>query len=198
MEKNKAIILKTYLPQKYKVCLLDVRLGKILAVPNRDDIGYGSLLLYVARQTSGNNNLYFMHTIDLIDMPLQIAIDDILFLHHVLEMCYFFVPLGEYVDGLFDLIILLYTSDNLLQNATLKKIFLFQLFARLGLYPEEQKFQHPYFHYLATTSIDIIAQCPINLMIEAELEVWLLQCIEVHPLASSFKTVNFLHDNRIV
>jgi hypothetical protein len=198
MEKNQAIVLKTYLPQKQKVCLLDAHLGKIMAVPHRQDIGYGSLLVYFAREWQAHNQLYMMQSIELIDMPLQLAADDILFLHHVLELCYFFLPLGHCNRHIFHLVLFLYTSQHLIQNSYLKKVFLFQFFSTLGLYPQEHKFQQAHFHYLASTSIDIIAQQAIDLMVESELDNWLLRCIEIHPCARSFKTVHFLHSNRVI
>ncbi len=191
--KNKAIVLKTYLPAKHKLCLLDDQLGKIMAVPNRDDIGYGAFILYQAREQNG---FYFMYAIEIIDLPLMLGKDDILFVHHVLELCYFFVPLHEQIPGLCHLLIKLYNCEKIVNNIQAKKIFLFQFFAALGLYPEGARFQTPYFHQLAAASIDNIALYPIDLMIEQELDNWLLSCIALHPCTHNFKTVHFLQQNR--
>lgn len=194
MEKNKAIVLKTYLPQKYKLSLLDDDLGKIMAVPNRMHIGYGALIHYHARIQNG---LYFMHSIDIIDLPFALAKEDILFVHHVLELCYFFVPLGCQTPRLFELIMLLYSS-SVLKHDTVKKIFLFRLFACLGLYPEDQKFNTPYFHHLALAAVDIIMVQPLDMVVEQALDEWLLSCIALHPCTHNFKTVHFLSKNRTV
>lgn len=194
-EKNKAIVLKTYLPQKYKLCVLDSDLGKVMTVPNRSDIGNGALILYFPRE---QQMLYFMHGIEIIDSPLMLAKEDILFIHHVLELCYFFVPIGERVPQLFVLLMALYTSQTLLHTIIAKKVFLFQFFACLGLYPEGARFQTPYFHQLAMASIDNIALSPIDLVIEQELDEWLRSCIALHPCTHNFKTVHFLQNNRII
>lgn len=194
-EKNKAIVLKTYLPQKYKLCVLDDTLGKVMTVPNREDIGYGTLILYHARE---QQFIYFMHGIEIIDLPLILAKEDILFVHHVLELCYFFVPVGVRVPRLFQLLTNLYYSPALLHTNISKKLFLFQLFACLGLYPEGAHFQTPYFHQLSIASIDNFALQPIDLMIEQELDEWLLECIARHPCTHNFKTIHFLQNNRIL
>lgn len=193
--KNKAIVLKTYMPHKQKLCLLDDELGKVMAVPNRLDISYGAFIMYHAREKDG---LYFMHAIEIIDLPFMLGKEDILFVHHVLELCYFFVPLRERIAGLCQLIVKLYNSEALIKNIQAKKIFLFQFFASLGLYPEQARFQAPYFLQLARASIDNIALYPIDLMIEQELDNWLMSCIALHPCIHNFKTVHFLQQNRIL
>lgn len=195
VERNKAIVLKTYLPQKYKLSLLDWHLGKIMGVPNRVDIGHGALIEYHLREQNG---FYFMHGINIIDLPFALAKEDILFVHHVLELCYFFVPLGGEVPRLFDLIMILYDASNALIHDNAKKLFLFKLFSCLGLYPEDPKFRTPYFHQLAGSSIDMITIQPLDLVIEQALDEWLLSCIALHPCTHNFKTVHFLHKNRMV
>jgi hypothetical protein len=194
-EKNKAIVLKSYLPGKYKLCVLDQDLGKVMTVPNRQDIGNGALILYHPRE---QQMLYFMHGIEIIDSPLVLAKEDILFVHHVLELCYFFLPLGDSVPEVFALLMALYTSQALLHTVVAKKVFLFQFFACLGLYPEGSRFQTPYFHQLALLSIDNIALHPIDLVIEHELDEWLRSCIALHPCTQNFKTVHFLQNSRII
>ena len=194
-EKNKAIVLKTYLPQKYKLCVFDNDLGKVMTVPNREDIGYGALICYHAR---AQQSLYFMHGIEIIDSPLMLGREDILFVHHVLELCYFFVPLSSPMPRLFELLLELYSSKTILHTIIAKKVFLFQFFAGLGLYPEGARFQTPYFHQLAIASIDNIALYPIDLVIEQELDDWLLNCIALHPCTHNFKTVHFLQNNRTI
>ena len=92
MEKKTGIILKTFFPKKMKMVLLDEQMGKIEGVPPSDQFACGALLTYYAHQ---RGKIYFLHRIDLIDMPLTLAKDDILFLHHVLEICYFCAPFGN-------------------------------------------------------------------------------------------------------
>jgi hypothetical protein len=198
MEKNKAIVLKSFLPYKQKLCVLDRELGKIMVVPMRQNMSYASLIFYHIREQGNQNSIFFIHDIEVIDMPLLMAQNEILFIHHVLELCYFFMPLNSPAPCIFDLMQSFYTSEKLMQSSILKKVFLFQFFMNIGLFPEDRRFDHPYFHYLATASIDIIDEHIIHLVIEQALDDWLMRCIKMHPSISNFKTVHFLQNSRIV
>ncbi|MCX5922704.1 MAG: hypothetical protein NTX86_05265 [Candidatus Dependentiae bacterium] len=195
MEKNKGIVLKTYLPQKCKIVVLDNEIGKIVVVPNRQDISYGACIMYSIRE---QHNCSFIYDIELIDSPLCLGKDDILFVHHILELCYYFIPAQSSVSPLFNLLILLYESRHVFEDSVVKKLFLFKFFTTLGFYPEGQRFQTPYFHILASTSIDNLIGLTIDLKVEQELDFWLLHCISLHPCINNFKTVSFLHNNRAV
>lgn len=195
MEKNKGIVLKTYVPQKCKLAVLDQELGKIMAVPNRQTIGNGAFINYYVQP---RQNMHFIYDIELIDLPMALAKEDLLFVHHILELCYYFMPLNSCSHSIFNQLIFLYTSPVVLSSMLLKKVFLFQLFTKLGLYPEGPQFQTPQFHFLATASIDTIPLQKIDLIIEQELDTWLLNCISLHPCAKNFKTIQFLHTNRVL
>lgn len=195
VEKNTGIVLKTYLPAKSKISLLDHTLGKIVGVLTRADISSGACVSYFVNK---NSSVYFIQDIEIIDMPMALAHNDIFFLHHVLELCYYFVPSGSRAPQLFNLLIALYTCEQILRNIQMKKVFLFQLFTIVGMYPDDVQFRTPYFHQLASASIDTLVGQPLDLVIEQQLDAWLLQCIAMHPCAQNFKTVSFLYDNRIV
>jgi len=193
VEKNKGIVLKTYQPYKCKLSILDMHVGKIMAVPNRDGIGNGACISY---QIDEQPHIYFIRDINIIDMPMALAKDDILFVHHILELCYYFIPMGSTNPRIFPLLVKLYESPHIFQDTLLKKIFLFKCFTTLGLYPESKKFQQHSFLQLAATSIDNLTSPLVDLTIEKELDDWLLHCISSHPCIGNFKTVNFLHENR--
>lgn len=195
VEKNTGIVLKTYFPGQCKVSLLDQTLGKIVGVPVRTDMSSGACISYFVQQT---NSVYFMQNVEIIDVPMAMAYNDILFLHHILEVCYYFVPSGSRAPRLFALLVALYSNQQKLWNAQMKKLFLFQLFTVIGMYPEDAQFRTPYFHHLASASIDTLADQSLDLVIEQQLDAWLLRCIAQHPCAHNFKTVSFLYDNRIV
>ena len=101
MKEYVGIIVKTYLPQKYKLAILDKELGKIVCVPHREDIRCGTLISY---HLSQQKNVYFIQNITIIDMPLSLAQYNLIFLHHVLEICYYFIPVGSNVPEIFDLL----------------------------------------------------------------------------------------------
>lgn len=195
MEKNKGIILKSYQPYTCKVVILDADFGKITAVPHRENMSNGLCVSYYLQEQP---NIYFMRDIEIIDMPMALGKEDILFVHHILELCYYFIPMGGCAPGIFPLLVKMYDSPHIFQSTLLKKIFLFQCFTVLGLYPEGRRFQDPLFLYLSTASIDNLADQSVDLVNERELDTWLLHCISVHPCIEHFKTINFLHTHRVV
>lgn len=190
MEKKNGIILKTFFPKKMKMVVLDQQLGKIEAVPPSDLFTAGSLLAYHAQQRS---HVYFLHEISLLDMPLHLAKDDILFLHHVLEICYFCVPFGSNVPEIFNAVMQLYQEHCL--GYGFKIAFLFKLLILLGMHPDEPHFQDPFYYHLGRESIDTIMDKSIHLDTKQTLHEWVRSCIAIHPLIHAFKTMHFL-DNK--
>ena len=194
MKKHRGIIVKSFIPQKQKLCVLDETLGKIMCVPNRDHLSNGLQISYYAQE---KNNIHFLHNIEIIDAAFSLAQEDILFYHHVLELCYYFVPLGSYAPALFDLLLYLYASPKNFFSTVTKKIILFKIFVALGIHPEDSRFQMPWLHRLASESIDNITDEIVNLSFEKVLDDWLFCCITEHPYNEQFKTVRFLTMNRV-
>jgi len=190
MKRNIGIILKKYQPQKQVISILDKSLGKIRCTPGNQNVVLGSLASYFI---SSNRSFYFIQNIEILHIPFKIAIDDILFLHHVLELCYQFIPPQCPSGEIFDLIKYLFFFPNMIKYDIDKKLFLFKLFTLLGLYPEELQFQTPYFHDLATKSIDTIIAQHLHLKSEIEIDNWLRCCIKIQPQLGSLKTINFLY-----
>ena len=128
-----------------------------------------------------------LSTIFFLCMMLKSLICHLLWVKMIFCLCIIFLnfviilPAGSSIPPIFKLLILLYQSRHVFVHTYLKKIFLFQFFSTLGLYPEDQKFQQPSFVYLASTSIDKLSALPIDLMVEKELDMWLLRCVSLHP-----------------
>jgi len=194
VKKNIGIILKKYQPKKKTIAILDKNAGKIKCVPNKEDLPLGALIQYFIKN---NRSPYFLENIEIIHIPFDVAIDDILFFHHVLETCYNFIPYHCPADQVFELLKYLYLCGNSIKCNNNKKLFLFKLFTILGLYPEGVKFQTPFFHALAITSIDTIISKNLHLNSENKLDAWLHYCMTMHPEFSKFKTINFLYKHRL-
>ena len=194
MKKNIGFILKRYQPKKRTIAILDSSMGKIKCVPNKEIFTVGALVKYGIKT---NKSPYFLEQIEIIHIPFETATQDILFFHHVLEICYHFIPYHSPTDEAFGLLKYLYLYPNRIQCNNDKKLFLFKLLTILGLYPEEIKFQTPHFHILATTSIDTIISKNLHLKSERKLDKWLHCCMTMQPEYSNLKTINFLYKNRL-
>ena len=193
--KSTGIILKQPLSQKNMVALLDKRFGRIEGIFRPSDVCAGSLIQY---DVLLRNNRYFINDLQLIYIPLSLAQIDLLFLHHVLEICYYFIPIGSDIVGVFDLLSFLYTVDHMWKNKILKKIFVFKLLTTLGVWPDYHNAYTSRFEQLSALPIDRINSEAIDLACEQELDDWLRCCMAQHSCIDEFKTVNFLNENRAV
>jgi hypothetical protein len=153
----------------------------------------GAYIQYYVEQQRGK---LIAHTIDIIYMPFHLAQVDILFLHHVLELIYTFLPLGTLADDLFMLIYLLYTYHSHMQYSAYKKFFLVRILDLLGLHPSRERFHGPEFHTIVATPIDRLLQDHIDLQTQEYIQAWLHDCIKTHPVIDSLKTFHFLDDVR--
>lgn len=189
VKRHTGIIIKKHAPKNMKVSLLDSELGKINAVFHDDTLSRGSLVRYNAKP---KESIVFISDIELLDVPMVLAKDDLLFFHHVLELCYYFLPLEFPVEDIFDLMMDLYTPHEYMQQSIGKQLFLCKFFSLLGIYPEGEKFQKPHFHTIASTPIDILLQQNIDLVTENDMHEWLWHCIKTHPYADYFKTLHFI------
>ena len=194
-KKGIGIVLKTFFPYKQKMSIFDKTRGKIICVPDRNDIQPGALISY---QLTNQQYMPFARTINLIESPLLLAREDIIFVHHVLEVCYYFISSNDPAPEIFDLLVKLYHSETMLCDDRNKKIFLFILFWKLGIYPESKKFDSIYFRNLAIKFVDRFGFEHIDLENEQLVNAWLYECLLMHPCFNYFKTVHFLSKNRAV
>lgn len=194
MKQNIGFILKKYFPKKIKLSVLDSKLGKIDCVPNRTNICLGALIRYnvVIKRT-----IAYVENIDMITIPLTSNRSNLLFYHHVLELCYYFIPAECPVTNVFSLLAFLCLVKESSFTVQQRKFFLCKLFFLFGIYPEDKQFQQQFFHRVMSESIDILVNATIDLRIEREVDKWLMRCLAVHPSVNYFKTVCFLSENRV-
>jgi len=186
-------ILKRYRTKSNRVSMLDKQLGRIEGIVVSDIAHVGFLLQYRAQPCASG---FFLTNIQIVHVPLLLARIDLLFLHHIFELCYYFAPVGSSVLGVFDLLVFLYAIEQEWGNRLLKKIFLFRLLTTLGMYEECDSICKVCFHYLITTPIDKLNSELIDLNCKKELNQWLRFCVSQHPAINKFKTVHFLNENR--
>ena len=120
---------------------------------------------------------------------------NLLFFHHVFELCYYFIPVGLSSKNIFQHLLFLYRSDKIFDNICLQKLFVGKLLFMLGVYPPEKLFNESLyvnFVNLFSKPIDMLVKLDIDLEYKKKLNFWLLGCVNVHPCVGSFKTVHFL------
>jgi len=136
--------------------------------------------------------IFFITGVHVLDAPFSVARKDIFFLHHVLELCCYFLPDRAVDLKTFDLVKCVYTDPQLFSSTLRKKLFLFKLLVSFCFYEGHAPLSINMFHYLASESIDSIEQSFLHLEVEKNIDRWLFSCVKAHPKFEEFKTVRFL------
>lgn len=189
------VVIRAWLPEK-KTCLVFDRLrGMVSAILLQPEsmrhVQHGALISYeISSRGSFQGDRFFLQQVQLCAQPAEWAHQDILFVHHVLELCASFVPphLGD--RAVFEHMLGLYNPLNGYQQDPVlgRLVFLVQFFLLIGWYPDED-----------TSAINrLISRVPGTMVTVREQEFlrsslvkWLRRCVALHPLAPSFKTVTF-------
>jgi hypothetical protein len=190
-DKNTGIIVDFLFPQKQKIVICDREQGIIEAMPESGvpiwRLCRGALLAYDLEKRCQR---YFLHHIDIRDIPLAWARHDILFLHHILELATHFLSPAVGNAVAFDELRALYKACTTQTTPFFKKIFLVKFFLAVGLYPEHAILSPNLLGRLLDEPLDGIL---IDILpLEQEIDGWLRRCIHMHPQVTMFKTMHFL------
>lgn len=191
--KHTAIILKKLYPYDQKIALLDQKMGRINARVFNQSFIEGAIIEYSFETKYG---VIAIEQSEYLYIPLQWGIVDILFLHHVLEVCYHFIPLESCAEGIFDLLCMLFKNEQLEWAVSAKKFFLCKLFLLVGMYPQTDFIKTKIARMLLYISIEDMIQLKIEKDEQLLMDQWLMHCIAKHHLGFDFKTIGFLTESR--
>ncbi|HEX2978373.1 MAG TPA: hypothetical protein VHO47_04610 [Candidatus Babeliales bacterium] len=187
MGKHRGIILKAHLPNVHKCVIFDRLIGKLdgTAPKGLQNLAPGFLISYYR---TAQGPLYKLEEIELVVVPVSMSHETIFFLHHVLELCYYFMPHESSNESLFCLLEFLLHAADYITYSWFKKIFLLRFFISVGMYPEDEM--------LHTERIQELINGPIILqdhMLDSHtnqaLTEWLRDCVALHPQRHLFKTL---------
>lgn len=186
------LVLKTHFPKKRTITVLEKEGGMQHYVSQTEDICAGTLIQY---QVTHGLAIPVMRAMEKIALPLMRARQDILFFHHILELCYYFVPIGSHMPEVYYLIEPVMMHEHTLITIAEKKLFLITLFRAFGITPEQEKTHAALYRYQHRESVDTLGHNSLELDVEHIVDAWLLECLSLHPYADQFKTVHFLGMN---
>lgn len=187
---NSGFVLKNTPATPHKASLIDQHYGRIDAISFKEIPSAGSLIHY--RLEVCPIGLARLHDAKLSHMPLELARHDILFLHHLLELCYYFIPLATYAEGLFDLLQFLYSVDIQVWNDAIKKVFLFRILSAIGMYSTQLQVDKQILNALMHTPFETPLLRELAAAHKTSIEQWLMSCVREHPYIQKFKTLHFL------
>lgn len=207
--KELGFIIKRFIPRKQKISILANSLGKIEVIPSPlslNDRLYPGMLISTTLHPS-TTRIYIAHNIEILTTPLNFTNNsNIYWIHSILELCYYFIPLEKPCPEIFNLVyVALFLLDNQKFNSYLnvsRKLFIIKLLVLLGFYPKKPFLQYlNLFEDLVSTFVDFpIKRIIKSLEIIGKKEIylinlWIMQCLREHPNFSSFKLSNFLTQN---
>jgi hypothetical protein len=191
MKQSIGIVLKSSHTHEQDIVLLDRYLGKIsgtMVSRTPITVGNGTVMTYTLVRKKSR---YTFESIDLEYVPFSCARDDIFFLHHVLELCYYFLPEECAVDEVFQMLIYLIHIVPYEKVAPRKYVVLARLLFLFGLYPEHD-IVCSYLQGLVDMSLDHFFDAPHSEHMRASVRQWVWSCIMTHPAKRQFKTIGLL------
>lgn len=191
MQTSYTAIVVRQLETPHKIALLDRVAGRVDGIIASPLLRVGSLIEYVVDRNRGTLR-YIQHYM-VVGVPFSIAKSDILFWHHVLELCYYFVPPGSFTHQLFELLEFLYTVDiGLCWRMRSKKLYLFKLLVLIGVYTRLPRLPVEQIQHLQALPLDMIVDEVLDDQSEKMLDEWLRLCVYEHPAIRKFNTIHFL------
>lgn len=178
---------------QHTVALIDEKVGRVDAIV-RVPVCVGSLVEYTIERERGP--YVYLTELKITDLPFALGRDDIHFWHHVLELCYYFVPVGTSAYPVFELLRFLYDVDvSAPWSMQSKKLYLFKLLTAIGLYSELPQLPQVTLYRLLGVPVQEMVHYVLDTDSEACIDTWLKACVAQHPAIQKFNTVYFLIKN---
>lgn len=202
------IVLRSYLPLKYTCLIFDRMHGVIKAIipaygkfSPAQNVTHGALIKYRCVHRHGR---YFLEDISIHHVPAPWVSEDIVFLHHILELVSIFLMENSPDQSVLDLLLELYRPQPVhIDEALWKTVFLGRLFMLMGIYPENETNESVgkvlrLISLLGDTRLRDIELGNMNITSEQSdhwrmvLTQWLKKSLARHPDENVFKTAYFL------
>lgn len=191
MQQHTGIVLRRYMPKKQKISVLDAHLGRIEAVIRDErlleNIWPGMELVYVPVEAMG---VYVLDQATLIAAPFISARFDIDFLHHILELSYYFLELHDVNSDMFSLVKFACSGDHALssdQKIMVVAKFLWQLRQEIDMLQDKKEAQR-----LLGLPLKGMLNETVGTDVRAHLFSWIQYAISCHPQRTYFKTIGFI------
>lgn len=190
--KQKAFVLKKIYSSPYKVALLDAVLGRIDASCLTIPLVAGALIEYHIPSSMQKR----LDSIEVLFVPLHWGANDLGFIHHALELCYYFIPLNNHNTDVFEMLLLLTSSDAHTWDPATKRIFIAKLLILFSMYSKTTFVRTPFFEKLYCCTIENLLTLDRCSGAMAYIDLWIKQTINEHPMRTFFKTADFFTESK--
>jgi len=208
-KKTLGFLLKRFFPKKQKLSLLCAHCGRMEATTSNPMICnslWPGMLISFNYRSNQQKTIYFVSNVEIVMNPEFHSFIDINTLHHILEICYYFVPIENPSHQVFSHLynfFLLYKLESTFQThqKLIHQVYIIKLLTLLGFYPEKELLAYLGL-YEDLTSLYVDFDDPqkvksltrklhdITKRKEKKINTWILGCIESHPYFKNFKTIN--------
>lgn len=151
-------------------------------------ISLGTIVSYTERK---NKDHFILEETVIEHVPLEWARENIYLLHYVLEICYFFMPVGSGGKRIFLLLKDIYRNFGLFHTTEHQKIIVCKLLAHLGIIPDNIVIQASA-SLLLETAIDELDIIVMKTIAINDLEEWISWALMSHKEGEWFKAVPLL------
>lgn len=141
--KESGLVLKNYLPNKYKIAILNDRGERFEAVANLpaniEKLRPGYRIAYTLLHS--NTQIFKLADVEIVLIPKIVSYENLQFLHQVLELCVIIMPDGQVALEVIDLLKMLInfqTTDWPIQR---QRLLICCLLSALGFYIELDKYE---------------------------------------------------------
>lgn len=190
--RSRGIIIRKHFPQRMRISILDEFQGHLSVVPaSWQWASYASAGAIIVYELVEENESYFIKQIELVAVPSYSDEHLLFFMHHLLEICYFCLPVQGGKTECFELLwYIIHSLDELKNSPGLQKLLLAKLLFIMGQYPTEiEQLSISSFLHQPYTELVLLSLTHEH---KKELEIFIYQCIKFHPYGRLLKTVNFL------
>lgn len=209
-QKELGFILKRFLPNKQKLSVLSMSKGKIelTTQPINKCAQLWPGMMIAFQLTPFNQKVWIATEIEIMMHPIKNDLSNIKWLHKILELSYYFLPLEQPCPETFAHTYNSFLIVNLeplfsAQIELIQRIYLLKFFNLIGFYPEDDLIKYfSIYDELTSQSInfDNVQQVKSLKMFFEKITVsqinkidsWLISCIKSHPYCNYFKTCKII------
>lgn len=216
MVQEQGFILRVLSPSNNKFSVLTRTQGKLVITAwspaEMRLLTLGSLIQF----TTSNplHNVYKATHIKLLERSYAITMIDLAWGHHLLELCYYFMPLHQPSFDCFAFLVncnMLCAMNEHFQSSwnSLKRVSIGVLLTMFGFYPSDEllipivQFKEALLRFIDFKdigNIESITEGMHSLYTKhcVLFERWMLECIQTHPRKGAFKTLNFMYEQSLL
>lgn len=208
-KRETCFVLKRFLPNKNKLSVLTHNSGKIEIITSPghkiETLWPGMLLAYYKNNELNNSKIFVISEIEVLNSPNFNQNFNIEWVHLLLEICYYFLPLHSPEPEIFKLInyalnIEILNKYFLTEIIIIKKIFIIKLLELLGFYPTNnliyylaiyQDIIDSYINIIDKNSLELLKPKLQNINTEqmAQINNWIILNLGTHQNFKQFKAI---------